>query len=149
VMTHMKKGISRRNGAPLSDQAQMTLHTVRHGNLLTMITLTEDPIYFEAPLVQAGSYQLDIRGNTPSTNPTCFPSTEIPSMDPPGSVPHFVPGTNPDVEEFASKNSLPIEAALGGAETMYPEYRKKIKERYTTPPPCKTVLDEFGVGYCR
>jgi hypothetical protein len=158
-MTHMKKGISRRNGAPLSDQATMTLHLVRHGSVLTIMTVTDDPIYFEAPLVQAGSYQLDIRGvgpffnfpgngNVPATNPICFPSTEIPSMDAPGSVPHFVPGTNPDVEEFARKNNLPSEAVLGGAETMYPEFRKKLKEQYT-PPQCKSFVDELGVRGCR
>ena len=135
-MTHMKKGISRRNGAPLSDQASMTIHVKRQGNILTIMTLTEDPIYLTEPLVQAGSYRLNIGANTPATNPTCFPSTEIPSMDAPGSVPHFVPGTNPNLEEFAQRNNLPTEAVMGGAETMYPEFRKKIQNSYTPPQKC-------------
>jgi hypothetical protein len=135
-MTHMKKGIVRRNGAPLSDRATMTLHIVRHGDLLTIMTVTEDPIYLEAPLVQAGSYRLNPLGNTPVTNPTCFPLTEVANLDKPGSVPHFLPGTNPDEQVFAKAHNLPLDAALGGAETLYPEYRKKLKDRYTLPPPC-------------
>ena len=33
-MTHMKRGIMRRNGVPLSDRATLTLHFVRHGDRL-------------------------------------------------------------------------------------------------------------------
>ena len=65
-MTHMKRGISRRNGAPLSDQATMTIHLKRQGNLLTIMTVTQDPIYLTEPLVQAGVYRLNIGGNTPA-----------------------------------------------------------------------------------
>ena len=135
-MTHMKRGIVRRNGAPLSDKATMTLHIVRHGDLLTIMTITEDPIYLEEPLVQAGSYRLNPRGNTPATNPTCFPLTELPRLDAPGTVPHFLPGTNPDEQTFAKMYNLPVEAAHGGAQTIYPEYRKKLKDSYTIPPTC-------------
>jgi len=135
-MTHMKKGITRRNGAPLSDQATMTIHLKRQGNILTIMTVTEDPIYLTAPFAQAGSYRLNIGANTPATNPTCFPSTEIPAMDAPGNVPHFLPGTNPNLEEFAQRNNLPTEAVMGGAETMYPDFRKKLKDEYNPPVKC-------------
>jgi len=135
-MTHMKKGIVRRNGVPLSDKATMTLHLVRHGDLLTIMTVTEDPIYLEEPHVQAGSYRLNPRGQIPPTNPTCFPLTELARLDAPGTVPHFLPGTNPDEHTFAKMYNLPVEAAHGGAQTLYPEYRKTLKDRYTIPPAC-------------
>jgi hypothetical protein len=141
-MTHMKRGLSARNGAPLSDRATMTLHFTRHGDLLTIMTVTKDPIYLEAPLVQSGTYRLDLAGNTAPTNPPCYPLTEVPRLDVPGTVPHFLPGTNPDVQVFAKRHNLPLDAALGGAETLYPEYRKKLKDRYTPPPPCK-IKDFF------
>jgi hypothetical protein len=38
-------------------------------------------------------------------------------------VKHFLPGANPFLEEFARQSGIPLEAALGGAATMYPEYR--------------------------
>jgi hypothetical protein len=145
-MTHMKRGIVRRNGAPLSDRATMTLHIVRHGDLLTIMTVTEDPIYLEEPLVQAGSYRLNPRGNTPPTNPTCFPVTELPGLDVPGTVPHFLPGTNPDELTFAKMYNLPVEAAHGGAQTLYPEYRKKLKDSYTIPAACTRYCCGWGGG---
>lgn len=145
-MTHMKRGIMRRNGVPLSDKATMTLHLVRHGDLLTIMSVTEDPIYLEEPLVQAGSYRLNPRGNTPPTNPTCFPFTELPSLDVPGTVPHFLPGTNPDAQTFAKMYNLPLEAAYGGAQTIYPEYRKKLKDSYTMPAACRRYCCGWGGG---
>ena len=43
-------------------------------------------------------------------------------------MPHHLPGTTTDAEEFAKKHGLPVEAVRGGAETTYPEYRKKLKQ---------------------
>jgi hypothetical protein len=45
----------------------------------------------------------------------------------PGWVPHFLPGENPFLEEFAAKVGLPVEPTRGGAQTMYPEYAQKVK----------------------
>jgi hypothetical protein len=135
-MTHMKRGIMRRNGVPLSDQATMALHLVRHGEFLTIMGIIDDPIYLEEKLVLTGAYRLNPRGNVPATNPTCFPFTELPVLDQPGTVPHFLPGTNPDARTFADKYKLPLEAAHGGAQTIYPEFRKKLRETYTPPVAC-------------
>ena len=52
-----------------------------------------------------------------------------------GAVPHYLPGTNPFLTEFAKKYTLPQEAARGGAETMYPEYRTKLKALMSTSIP--------------
>ena len=145
-MTHMKRGIMRRNGVPLSDRATLTLHFVRHGDVLTVMGITEDPIYLEQPLAQTGSYRLNPRGNAPATNPTCFPFTELATLDKPGSVPHFLPGTNPDADTFAKIYNLPLDAAHGGAETIYPEYRKKLRERYTPPAACTRYCCGWGGG---
>jgi hypothetical protein len=135
-MTHMKRGILRRNGLPLSDQASMTLHLVRHDDVLTIMGIIEDPIYLEEKLVMTGSYRFNPRGQAPATNPTCFPFTELPAYDEAGKVPHFLPGTNPDIETFAKQYGLPLEAALGGAQTIYPEYRKRLMETYKPPTMC-------------
>ena len=39
---------------------------------------------------------------------------------PKGEVPNFLPGTNPFLNEFATRHPIPEKAARGGAETMYP-----------------------------
>jgi hypothetical protein len=51
-----------------------------------------------------------------------------------GAVPHYLPGENPFVNEFADKYHLPREAALGGAETMYPEYQLTLRKLASSQP---------------
>jgi len=36
---------------------------------------------------------------------------------------------------MTERYNIPLEAVVGGPETMYPEYRKKLKDKYTPPPP--------------
>ena len=49
--------------------------------------------------------------------------------DPAGDYfPHYLPGQNPFLIEYARNHAIPAEAALGGAATMYPEYAKRLKE---------------------
>jgi len=45
----------------------------------------------------------------------------------------YMPGQNPFLTEFAAKYQIPVEAALGGPPTMYPEFRDKMKG--LKPPP--------------
>jgi hypothetical protein len=56
----------------------------------------------------------------------CLPSPEIPR--PYGWVPHHLPGMNTVIREFSEEYGVPFEASRGGAETMYPEYRKKLRQ---------------------
>jgi hypothetical protein len=51
---------------------------------------------------------------------------ELPNADL-TKVPSFMPGENPFEHEFADRWHIPVDAALGGAETMYPEYTRKLK----------------------
>jgi len=37
-----------------------------------------------------------------------------------------LPGTNRYLTEFAARWRVPVEATRGGAETMYPEYQRKL-----------------------
>jgi hypothetical protein len=43
------------------------------------------------------------------------------------TVPHFLPGKNNQVQEFVTQRHVPLEAALGHRETMYPEYMFKMQ----------------------
>jgi hypothetical protein len=51
-------------------------------------------------------------------------------------IPHYSPGKNPFVEEVAKLYNIPVEAVLGGPETMYPDYRKRLKDKYVAPEKC-------------
>jgi hypothetical protein len=63
-----------------------------------------------------------------------YPCESVDEVDrPEGAVPHYLPGKNPFLTEFATKNGLPQEAARGGAETMYPEYEKELRTLMSRP----------------
>ena len=54
---------------------------------------------------------------------------EIRAGDAAGFVPHFLPGANPYIDEFAIEHGLPVEATRGGAETMHPDYRSTLTKK--------------------
>jgi hypothetical protein len=144
----MKATQIRRNGAPVSDQATMTMYVFRHGDLLTIRAIMDDPVYFSEPLVRSRVWALDADGNLNLGNGVaspCEPIAELPVDDSAGIVPHYLPGQNPFVKELTERHNIPAEAVLGGAETMYPEYRKKLTG-YVAPAICKRYCGCGGLG---
>jgi hypothetical protein len=133
VTTHMKTGYIRRNGGPISDQATITTHFIRHGELLTVVSRLEDPIYLTEPYYITKTFALTT-ALANSGGPPCIPGDE--GLEE-GRVPHYLPGKNPLVDEMTNLYGIPKEAALGGAETMYPAYRDKLKDKFVMPAKCK------------
>jgi hypothetical protein len=131
--THMKAGIIRRNGAQVGDQATLTTHYIRHGDLMTVLTFIEDPMYLSEPQPISKNFRLDAANTLLSVGPPCVAGYEGTAAD---VVPHYLPGTNPATDDLVKAYGIPRDAALGGAETMYPEYRKKLKAVYVTPERC-------------
>jgi hypothetical protein len=138
--THMKWSILRINGLEHSDRATMTQYIVRHGDLLSMLTYFEDPVYLSEPFVLSSVWQLNPKANSSRTSPACEPIDESPRLENNAAiVPHYLPGKNPSAGDYARYYNLPVEAAQGGAETMYPEFRKKLKDVYRYEPPEKCI----------
>ena len=135
-ITHLKETYNRRNGVPSSDQARITIHLMRHGDLLTIMYVMNDPIYLAEPHVVDRTFFLDPKANIGSVSTACFPFVELPELDGTGKVPHVLPGSNPFINDMARMYNLPQEAVLGFPETIYPEYRNKIKDRYIRPEKC-------------
>ncbi len=121
---HLKNGWIRRNGVPRSDRATVTEHLLRHGNYLTVVVIVNDPVYLTEPFIRTTDFELDAR-QTIAPYP-CEAVVEV--LRPKGSVPSHLPGTNTFLAEFPATYGLPAQAARGGAETMYPEYRLKMKD---------------------
>ena len=120
--THLKIGWIRRNGIPRSDKATLTEHWIRHGDYLTLVSIVTDPAYLSEPFIRTTNWVADPRQEIAPY--PCEPVTEV--IREPGVVPHHLPGENTFLGEFPKKYGVPPEAARGGAETMYPEYRQKI-----------------------
>ncbi|MGE3843627.1 MAG: hypothetical protein AB7I50_18810 [Vicinamibacterales bacterium] len=138
LTTHLKSGYTRRaNGIPASDRATVTAHFTRHDNLLTVVTIQEDPVYLTEPFVVSRTWQLDPRGNQ-GVRSTCFSRAEIQRFEDTGVVPHYLPGDeSPNVQFMTDTYKVPKEVTLGYAETLYPEYRLKLKGTYTPPVKCE------------
>lgn len=124
--THMKAGFLRKTGPPTSDRATVTTRFHRHGDLLTVLAIIEDPIYLAEPWVLSKSYELS---STPvaSTGPPCVSGFEGRASGDP--VPHHLPEENPFVDEMTERYGVPRAAAVGDPAAIYPEYRKQFQAR--------------------
>jgi hypothetical protein len=122
-VTHLKESYIRRNGMARSEKATVTEHWIRHGDWLTVVTIVNDPVYLTEPFIRSTDYELDVHQHIPP-----YPCESVTEVErPKGVVPNILPGANRSLDEFADRHGVPREAARGGAETMYPEYRKKLK----------------------
>jgi len=144
--THMKAGYIRRNGAPSSDKAVVTAQIMRHGDLLTITQFIEDPVYLTEPYVISRVWQLDPNTEISAVARPCTPEAEVPRLGEEGTVPHFLPGKNPFTGEVTRMYHIPEEAVMGGAETMYPEYRKRLKADYVPPEKCTRYCCAWAGG---
>jgi hypothetical protein len=123
--THIKQGWVRRNGLPESDQATLVEHYIRHGNHMSHVSIVTDPVYLTEPLIKTQDFQLVAQEGQNWLYP-CEYVTEVADR-PRGEVPNYLPGQNPFITEFADEFHLSHQAVLGGAETMYPEYQRKLQ----------------------
>ena len=138
--THVKAGFIRKTGVPLTDQATIDWRFYRHGDILTVLMVATDPVYLVEPEIISKSFR---QSRTPlDYRQECVPTFE--GREPGDGLPHYLPDKNPFVEEFVKLYHLPREAVLGYRETLYPEYRKKIKDSYVPPPPCTQSCGQAG-----
>ncbi len=126
--THLKEGWVNRNGIHMSDHGTLREHFIRHDEYLTVIFIVNDPEHFEEPFIRTTQAKFD-----PSTLigvDECQPfDTNVVNVDqPPGFVPHWLPGQNPQLTEFGVTFGVPQEAARGGTKTLYPEYILELKK---------------------
>ena len=130
--TNVKAGFIRKTGVPLTDRAAIDWRFYRHGDVVTVLMVAVDPVYLAEPAIVSKSFRLS---RTPlDYRAGCVTGFE--GREPGDSVPHFPPDRNPFADEFVELYHLPREAVLGYRETLYPEYRKTIKDTYVPPPPC-------------
>ena len=129
--THIKKEFYRRSGIPSSDLTTMVEHYIRHGNLLSHVIIVTDPVYLTEPYVNSQEFVSMDRGNQ-NWLYNCDYAMEVPK--PKNDVPHFLPGQNPFLRDFAVKFGLPFEAVWGGAATTYPEYMPTLEKMMSTNP---------------
>jgi cyclase len=124
--THFKDGYLKRGGPQTSDMYTMTEFITRHGDILTIITVVDDPIYLDQPYVESTTYTYDPSAsvNLETCNGSSFAENGGTNRH---WVPHFLPGQNTALGEWLKKDDwVPAAAARGGVKTLYPEYRSVL-----------------------
>ena len=128
--THVKAGYFRRTGIPASDRITVVEHWIRHGNVLSQVLITTDPVYLTEPYVRSQEFVLMERGNT-NWLYNCEYVMEVPRDK--NEVPHYLPGQNPWIGEFSAKHAMPEPGVRGGPETLLPQWQPGAK-----PAPART-----------
>jgi hypothetical protein len=127
---HLKEAYLTRTGVPKSDKSTVTTRVHRFGNVLTFTFIINDPTYLTEPYIREYSWVYDPNQIIPPFPCEMTPDGTIIAA---GKVPSFLPGQNDVLHDFATEYGIPFEAALGGAETTYPEYIKKMKTMKVAP----------------
>jgi cyclase len=124
--THLKDGYIRRGGPQTSDLYTMTDFITRHGDILTVVTVIDDPVYLDEPFIQSTTYTADLTGTTALENCNGSEFTENGGTNR-HWVPHFLPGQNTALTEWLKNEPwVPEIASRGGVETVYPEYASTL-----------------------
>ena len=124
--THIKRGWERATGMPQSDEATVIEHFIRHGDRVTYVSVTYDPVYLAEPWVR--TLELVRRDRDPNAwLYACDDSEQI--LDKTDDrVPSYLWGQHPYLREASEKNHVPLLGSLGGAETMHAEFAAKLKD---------------------
>jgi glyoxylase-like metal-dependent hydrolase (beta-lactamase superfamily II) len=124
--THLKDGYLRRGGPQTSDMYTMTEFLTRHDDILTHVTIVDDPVYQDEPYIQSTTYVYDPGAtvNTETCNASAFAENGGTNRH---WVPHFLPGENTALTEWLeAEDWVPVEPTRGGVKTLYPEYRETL-----------------------
>jgi glyoxylase-like metal-dependent hydrolase (beta-lactamase superfamily II) len=124
--THIKRGWIKANGVPQSDAATVREHYIRHGDVVTVLAVIDDPVYLSEPLSKASMLVRQAK-DPEAWLYACDDSEQIVGRKN-DTVPNHLFGQNPYVREYADRRKVPLLAALGGPETMYPELMNKVAD---------------------
>ncbi|OFW06193.1 MAG: hypothetical protein A3I61_18680 [Acidobacteria bacterium RIFCSPLOWO2_02_FULL_68_18] len=141
--THLKETYIRRSGLMVSDRTVVRTRWKRIGDYLQATVIIYDPVYLAVPYIRTTMMWVSDPGMRMDPYP-CEEATE--TAVPRGKVPHFLPGKSPLPgldPEARDRFATPVEARLGGPETMYPEYIAKMRA-FRRPTRSVTGATEFG-----
>ena len=124
--THMKRNWIKANGMTQSDQATLVEHFIRHGDSITYVSVLKDPVYLSEPLIRSTEMVRSVR--SPEAWLYACDDGELILNRARDRAPNYVFGQNPFLREYSEQQRVPLLGAMGGAETMYPEFVAKLKD---------------------
>ena len=123
--THMKRNWIKANGMTQSDQATLVEHFLRHGDSITYVSVLSDPVYLAEPLIRTTEMVRSVRN--PDAWLYACDDGELLLNRANDQVPNYLFGQNPFLHEYSDQHQVPLLGALGGAQTMRPEFMAKLK----------------------
>ena len=123
--THMKRNWIKANGMTQSDQATLVEHFLRHGDSITYMSVLSDPVYLAEPLIRTTEMVRSVRN--PDAWLYACDDGELLLNRAKDQAPNYLFGQNPFLHEYSDQHQVPLLGALGGAETMRPEFMAKLK----------------------
>jgi cyclase len=142
--THLKRNWIQTNGVALSDQTTLVEHFMRHGDVITYVTVLTDPVYLSEPLIRSTEMGRSKR-DPDAWLYACDDGEQILSRaHDPTEVPNYLFGQNPFLLEYSEKHRVPLLGSLGGADTMYPEFAAKLKDPASADAAAKAELFPSG-----
>jgi len=125
--THLKRNWIRTNGVAFSSEATLVEHFLRHGDRITYVTVLTDPVYLSEPMI----WETDMRRLPRQPDAwlyACDDGEQVigRSVD---QVPNYPFGKNPYLREYIDKVGVPLLGALGGSDSIYPQFVAKLKDQ--------------------
>ena len=111
----------------------MTTHFIRHGDLLTVLEIIEDPMYLTEPEILSKNFQLDSSPISP-VGPPCVAGYEGTAGD--GKVPHYLPGANPSIDELTRTLRHPARSDAGRGRDDVPGVPEADQDKFVRPEKC-------------
>jgi len=136
--THLKRNWIRSNGVAMSSLATLVEHVIRHGDRITYVSIYTDPAYLSEPYVRETDMRRLVR-QPEAWLYACDDGEQVIGR-PVDQVPNYPFGKNPYLTEYANKYKLPLLAALGGPEVLYPEFLPKLKDAAAAETAAKAKL---------
>jgi len=126
--THIKRGWIRAPGVAQSDEATLVEHFIRHGDRITYFSVTNDPVTLTEAYTKTSELNRYLK-DPGAWLYACDDGEQIigRSQDP-TDIPNYLWGQHPYLREYSKKHQVPLLGALGGAQTMYPEFAAKLKD---------------------
>ena len=119
--THLKDGYLKRGGPQTSDMYTMTEYLTRHGEILTIVTVVDDPIYLDEPYVESTTYTYrpDVERRDGNVQRLVVRRERRHRSASRAALPARA-RTPRSTEWLKTDDWIPVEPTRGGVKTIYP-----------------------------
>jgi hypothetical protein len=152
MTTHLKDDFIERNGTPGSDELTYEMFMTPHGDQMAITGVLRDPVYLSAPWVIAATLARRVDTGATVNNRVlyCMPA-ELEAVSDGYHSATELPDSVQRLKMYQTNHyNVPLDAAMGGPQTQYPEFRKRMLSEGYKPPTAYCTINccEFGSRVC-